>query len=107
MLTIVPLPRSTIDGSTARQVWKAAVRSVRRTASHSAGSISRNGPTWVRPALLTRPSTRPKRAMTRSTSSSACRPSATSAANDSASVPPGRAARTRSSVRSAASAERW
>ena len=29
MLTIAPLPRSTIDGSAARQVWNAAVRSVR------------------------------------------------------------------------------
>ena len=64
MLTIEPLPRSTIDGSAARQVWNAAVRSVAMTASHSSGSISRNGPTWVRPALLTRPSTRPKRSIT-------------------------------------------
>ena len=31
--------------------------------SHSAGSISRNGPTWVSPALLTRPSTRPNRSI--------------------------------------------
>ena len=59
-----PLPRSTIDGSAARQVWKAAVRSVAMTASHSSGVMSRNGPTWVRPALLTRPSIRPKRSMT-------------------------------------------
>ena len=29
MLTMPPPPRSTIDGSAARQVWKAAVRSVR------------------------------------------------------------------------------
>ena len=29
MLTMLPLPRSTIDGRTARQVWNAAVRSVR------------------------------------------------------------------------------
>ena len=34
------------------------------TSSQSAGSISRNGPTSVRPALLTRPSMRPKRSMT-------------------------------------------
>ena len=37
MLTIEPLPRSTIDGSTARQVWNAAVRSVAMTSSQSAG----------------------------------------------------------------------
>ena len=51
MLTMDPSPRSTIDGSTARQVWNAAVRSVAMISSHSAGSISRNGPTCVRPAF--------------------------------------------------------
>ena len=37
MLTIVPLPRSTMDGSTAWHVWNAAVRSVPITSSHCVG----------------------------------------------------------------------
>ena len=37
------------------------------TSSHSSGGIDRNGPTCVLPALLTRPSIRPKRSMTEPT----------------------------------------
>ncbi len=104
MLTIAPVPRSSIDGNAARQVWKAPVRSVRMTASHSSGDRSRNGPTWVRPALLTSPSIRPKRSTTRPTRRSASVPSAMSAANASPSEPD---PRTRSRVRRAPSSERW
>ena len=105
MLTMVPPPRSSIDGSAARQVWNAAVRSVRRTSSQSAGSISRNGPTWVRPALLTRASTRPNRSMTARTSPSAWAPSARSAPNASATAPA--AARAVQRVRAPRPADRW
>ncbi len=48
----------------ARLVWKAALRSVAMISSQTSVVMSRNGPTWVRPALLTRPSMRPKRSMT-------------------------------------------
>jgi hypothetical protein len=63
--------------------------------------MSRNGPTWVSPALFTRPSIRPKRSITRSTSRVAWPPSATSASKQSPSDP---VARTFSTIARAAAA---
>ena len=87
MLTMEPLPCSTILRPKACEQFHTPVRLVSMTSLHSAGVTSRAGRWMHVPALLTRTSTRPRESTTAPTALPTAAGSVTSASNASAFTP--------------------
>ena len=84
---MAPPPAATIGRAAAREQMNTAVRLTSTTACHSATLSSSVGRRSAMPALLTRMSSRPKRAITRATAASTAASSLTSTCSTRCSTP--------------------